>query len=148
MQHLLHPLTKQDLELVELAKDKIRNRYRKRWHQLAAALRTTDGEIYTGIHIDAYVSALAVCAEQVTIGTALSEKEMQIDTIVAVRHPKPANPDQEINPVTPCGRCRELICDYGKDAWVIVCHEGEMVKIKASEMLPEKYYLPGISKGN
>lgn len=144
----LHPLTDADKELLALATDKIKDRYRRRWHQLAAAMRTRDGKIYTGIHIDAYVSSLAVCAEQVTLGSALTEGDVDIDTIVAVRHPKPEDPDQTINPVTPCGRCREMICDYGKDAWVIVPHGGEVVKIKAADMLPEKYYLPGNTKGN
>jgi len=148
MHHLLHPLTDADLELVDIAKNKIKQRYRRRWHQLAAAMRTKDGKIYTGIHIDAYVSSLAVCAEQVTLGTALTEGDVDIDTIVAVRHPKPEAEDQEIRVVTPCGRCREMICDYGKNAWVIIAHDGKLVKIKGLEMLPEKYYLPGITKGN
>lgn len=148
MEIQLHPLTDADKELVDLAKEKIKDRYRRRWHQLAAAMRTRNGKIYSGIHIDAYVSSLAVCAEQVTLGSALTEGDVDIDTIVAVRHPKPEDPDQTIRPVTPCGRCREMICDYGKDAWVIIPHEGDVVKIKAVDMLPEKYYLPGNTKGN
>ena len=148
MHDLLHPLTDADVELIEIAKNKIKQRYRRRWHQLAAAMRTKDGKIYTGIHIDAYVSSLAVCAEQVTLGTALTEGEVDIDTIVAVRHPKPESEDPEVRVVTPCGRCREMICDYGKDAWVIISHEGQLMKTKAINMLPEKYYLPGVNKGN
>ncbi|MBA44454.1 MAG: cytidine deaminase [Magnetococcales bacterium] len=148
MHDLLHPLTDADVELIEIAKTKIKQRYRRRWHQLAAAMRTKDGKIYTGIHIDAYVSSLAVCAEQVTLGTALTEGEVDIDTIVAVRHPKTESEDPEVRVVTPCGRCREMICDYGKDAWVIISHEGQLMKTKAINMLPEKYYLPGINKGN
>lgn len=144
----LHPLTDADKELLALATEKITQRYRRRWHQLAAAMRTRDGKVYTGIHIDAYVSSLAVCAEQVTLGSALTEGDVDIDTIVAVRHPKPEDPDQTIRPVTPCGRCREMICDYGKDAWVIVPHGDEIVKIRAVDLLPEKYYLPGNTKGN
>lgn len=148
MQNLLHPLNDADRELVKIAQEQIKKRYRRRWHQLAAAMRTKGGKVYTGIHIDAYVSSLAVCAEQVTLGTALTEGEVDIDTIVAVRHPKPEAEDQEIRVVTPCGRCREMICDYGKNAWVIISHEGELFKTKAVNMLPEKYYLPGINKGN
>lgn len=148
MKITLHSLTNADQELLKHAIEKIKVRYRRRWHHLAAAMRTKEGKIYTGIHIDAYVSSLAVCAEQVTLGSALTEGDIDIDTIVAVRHPKPGEPDQEIRPVTPCGRCREMICDYGKDAWVIIPHNGDIVKIKAVDMLPEKYYLPGVNKGN
>ena len=142
----LHPLTDADKELVHVATQKIKQRYRHRWHQLAAAMRTADGKIYTGIHVDAYVSSLAICAEQVTLGTALSEGDVDIDAIVAVRHPNPDQEDQTILPVTPCGRCREMICDYGAGAWVIVPHNGGTFKVKAADMLPEKYYRPGKDK--
>ncbi len=42
-----------------------------------------------------------------------------IETIVAVRHPKPDEPG-EIAVVSPCGICRELIHDYDAKARVIV----------------------------
>ena len=146
MQDIIHPLTPEDRELITVAKDKIRQRYKRRWHQLAAAMRTREGKIYTGVHMDAYVSSLAVCAEQVTLGMAVSEGDVEIDTVVAVRHPKPEDPKQEIYVVTPCGRCREMICDYGPEAWVIVPHEGDVVKVRAKDLLPEKYFLPGVTK--
>ena len=143
-----HPLTDADKELIDIAREKIKQRYRPRWHQLAAAMRTTDGRVYTGIHVDAYVSSLAICAEQVALGSALCEGNIDVDTVVAVRHPKPESADQTIRPVAPCGRCREMICDYGKNAWVILPHNDDLVKIKAADTLPEKYYLPGNNKGN
>ena len=53
-----------------------------------------------------------MCAEAVAIGRALTEKgDKGIDTIVAVRHPKPGEPG-DIAVVSPCGTCRELIHDY------------------------------------
>jgi cytidine deaminase len=46
--------------------------------------------------------------------------ETGIDTIVAVRHPKPNEADRDVAVVSPCGSCRELIWDYDRNARVIV----------------------------
>jgi len=43
-----------------------------------------------------------------------------IETIVAGSPSKPDEPDQTIAVVSPCGSCREIICDYDANARVIV----------------------------
>src|SRR5947208_1098322 len=91
------------------------------WKEVGAAFRTRDGRIYTGVNLDAYLGRMAVCAEAVALGRAITENgETGIDTIVAVRHPEPSEPDQTITVVSPCGSCRELIWDYDRNARVIV----------------------------
>ena len=62
-----------------------------------------------------------------------------IETIVAVRHPKPHEKDQRIKVVSPCGICRELICDYDPKARVIVPNGAEPVVTTITELLPNKY---------
>ena len=107
------PLGPKDHALIEAARDAIRNRYRNEWQEVGAALRTRDGRIITGVNIDAYLGRMAVCAEAVAIGRAITEAGDQgIETIVAVRHPKPDETDQTIAVVSPCGSCREIIHDY------------------------------------
>ncbi len=67
-------------------------------------MRTRDGRIFTGVNLDAYLGRMAVCAEAVALGRAITEGgETGIDTIVAVRHPAPHEPDQTIAVVSPCG---------------------------------------------
>lgn len=144
-----YPLTPEDRDLIKIAQNKINARYRPRWHMLAAALRTKEGKVYTGLHIDAYVSAIAICAEQVAIGTALTEDDLEIDTIVAVRKPAveaEAESTASPLPVTPCGRCRELILDYGPNAWLILREGNKFIKVKAGDALPMKYTRPGKEK--
>ena len=105
-------LSERDRELIAAARDAIRQRYRNDWQEVGAALRTRDGRVVTGVNIDAYLGRMAVCAEAVAIGRAITEAGDQgIETIVAVRHPKPDEPDQTIAVVSPCGSCREIICD-------------------------------------
>ena len=86
-----------------------------------AALRVRSGKVFTGVSLDAYLGRMAVCAEAVALGRAVTEiGETGIETIVAVRHPEPGQSDQEIVVVSPCGSCRELIWDYDRNARVIV----------------------------
>ena len=133
-------LTKQDRELIEAASAAIKARYRNDWQEVGAAMRTRDGRIVTGVNIDAYIGRIAVCAEAIAIGRAITESgDHGIETIVAVRHPKPDEPGK-IAVVSPCGICRELIHDYDAKARVIVPNNGLTPKVVTiGELLPNKY---------
>ncbi|HEY2134819.1 MAG TPA: cytidine deaminase [Xanthobacteraceae bacterium] len=133
-------LTQGDRELIAAARAAIERRYRNEWQEVGAALRTRDGRIVTGVNIDAYLGRMAVCAEAVAIGRAITEAGDQgIETIVAVRHPKPDEADQTIAVVSPCGSCREIICDYDAKARVIVPNGEEPAVASITELLPNKY---------
>lgn len=45
-------LSPEDLELVETARNIIRIRYKPDWHVVGAALRTRNGRIFTGVHLE------------------------------------------------------------------------------------------------
>ena len=133
-------LSEADNELVEAARKAIVSRYRNDWQEVGAALRTRAGRIYTGVNLDAYLGRMAVCAEAVALGRAVTEVgESGIETIVAVRHPRPTEPDQSIAVVSPCGSCRELIWDYDRNARVIVPGPGGPAIAAIGELLPNKY---------
>ncbi len=133
-------LTPKDRELIAAARAAIKRRYRNEWQEVGAALRTRDGRIITGVNIDAYLGRMAVCAEAVAIGRAITEAGDQgIETIVAVRHPKPDEKDQTIAVVSPCGSCREIIYDYDAKARVIVPNGDNETVASIAELLPNKY---------
>ncbi|MEI9804803.1 MAG: cytidine deaminase [Pseudolabrys sp.] len=133
-------LSDSDRELIEAATAAIKARYRNDWQEVGAAMRTRDGRLVTGVNLDAYVGRGAVCAEAIAIGTALTDKgDHGIDTIVAVRHPKPGEPGG-IAVVSPCGTCRELIHDYDPKARVIVPNGTKGPTVATiGELLPNKY---------
>ena len=133
-------LNAKDRELIDAATRAITSRYRNDWQEVGAALRTRDGRVVTGVNLDAYVGRGAVCAEAVAIGTALTaEGDKGIETIVAVRHPKPDEPGG-IAVVSPCGTCRELIHDYDAKARVIVPDNSNgPVVTTIGALLPNKY---------
>jgi cytidine deaminase len=133
-------LSDRDRELIAAATQAITQRYRNDWQEVGAALRTRDGRIYTGVNLDAYLGRMAVCAEAVALGRAVTETgETGIETIVAVRHPEPLEPDRSIRVVSPCGSCRELIWDYDRNARVIVPTANGPAISAIGELLPNKY---------
>jgi cytidine deaminase len=133
-------LSKADQELIAAATAAIKSRYRDDWQEVGAALRTRAGDIFTGVNLDAYLGRMAVCAEAVALGRAFVDLgDAGIDTIVAVRHPAPAEKDQTIAVVSPCGACRELIFDYDPKARVIVPNGKSPGVMPIGELLPNKY---------
>src|SRR6201985_4039480 len=133
-------LSKKHKELLAPATDAISHRYRNDWQEVGAAMRTRDVGIITGVNSDAYLGRIAVCAEAIAIGRAITEHgDHGIETMVAVRHPKPGEPGK-IAVVSPCGICRELIHDYDAKAKVIVPDNGRTPKVVTiGELLPNKY---------
>ncbi len=133
-------LGKQEKDLIAAATAAIKARYRDDWQEVGAALRTRSGKIFTGVNLDAYLGRMAVCAEAVALGRAVVDAgDDGIDLIVAVRHPPPADKDQTIAVVSPCGACRELIFDYDRKARVIVPNGKAAAVVPIAELLPNKY---------
>ena len=91
-----NPLTDADHELVAAATEVLARHYRPFWHMVAAAIRSCDGRIWTGVHLGATVGRLSVCAEAIALGRAVLDGDGTIHTAVAVRHPKPEETDREM----------------------------------------------------
>lgn len=133
------PVSDADRALVEAAREVLLRHYRPFWHMVAAAIRTRDGHIFTGIHLGATVGRMQICAEPVALGRAILEGDGTVETVVAVRHPKPEESVREIAVVPPCGACRELILDHAPDAWMIVPGLGGPVRMAVRDLLPVPY---------
>lgn len=121
-----------DYELIAEAQKAIRLNYDQEHykHTVGAAVRCKSGKVYVGVNL---YSLHGACAEQVAIGTAITNGEREFDVIVAVR----GKEGEEIIP--PCGNCRQILHDYMPNCDVIVSVYGEPKKIKAKELLPFSY---------
>ncbi len=120
-----------DSELIEAARSLIRTRFTEGKHHIGAALRTRAGSIYSGVHLEANVGRIAVCAEAIALGAAATHGDTDIDTVVAVN---------ELGAiVSPCGMCRELISDYSGGAMVLLASPAGFRKVPVLELLPDKY---------
>lgn len=125
-------LSKRDYELIAEAQKAIRLKYDQKHynHTVGAAVRCKNDKVYVGVNL---YSLHGACAEQVAIGTAITNGERDFDVIVAVR----GKEGEEIIP--PCGNCRQILYDYMPDCDIIVSVCGELKKIKAKELLPFSY---------
>ena len=132
-------LTDGDHELIAAANAVLEAYYKPFWHMVAAAIRSRDGRIWTGLHIGTTVGRLSVCAEAVAFGRALLDGDGTIQTAVAVRHPKPEEENRELAVVPPCGACREMILDHAPDASIIVKDANVLIKLPIRTLLPLPY---------
>jgi cytidine deaminase len=96
---------------------------------VAAAIRTVNGNIYTGVCID-LGCGLGFCAEVAAIADMLKHRETHIAAVVAVS-------GGEILP--PCGRCRETMAQV--DARNLNCRVivSEEVDVSLRELLPRHW---------
>ena len=86
-------LSNKDQELIAAATEAISKRYRDDWQEVGAAMRTRDGRIVTGVNIDAYLGRMAVCAEAIAIGRAITKP--------ATMASKPSSPCVTPSPMSP-----------------------------------------------
>jgi len=127
-------LSKEDFELIEAAKATADRLHMDEVHEVAAALRTTDKQVFTGIHIEAGVGFADVCGEVAAICTAVSHGSRDYEAIVAIW----GDGKGAYRLLSPCGRCREIISDFNQDTWVIVGSLDHPYKVKVSDLLPLK----------
>jgi cytidine deaminase len=128
------PLAPEDQALIKAARETFDRLYVKDKHEVSAALRTLAGKIYTGIHIEASVGFADVCGEVSAICHALAHGERDYEAIVAMWRT-----DEGVFELpSPCGRCRELISDFGTDTWVIMGTPEHPFKVRVNDLLPLK----------
>jgi cytidine deaminase len=132
------PIEPGDLELVEVASALLRERMSPLRHHVAAAIRTSSGEIVTGLHVGS--RRVNVCAEQVALGAALAAGHSRFVACAAVI--AMAEGDEPVV-TSPCGVCREVLGFYEPDMTVLVDDGGEVVKTYVADLLPAPWLLPG-----
>ena len=92
-------------ELLRAARDVSRFAYNKySGVAVGAALTTMDGRIFRGTFLENASFGLTICAEAAALTAANSEGARHIRRIAVVGGAEPVG-----SPVTPCGRCRQLL---------------------------------------
>ena len=125
-----------DWELIEEAIRVSRRLHQPRLHAVAAALRTTSGYIYSGIHSESSQAFATVCGEVSAISSMVNDGHRDLQTIVALRGFDDDKNQFEI--MSPCGRCRELIGDFNSDTQVIVGTIDKPYRMHISDLMPLK----------
>ena len=111
-------------------------------YHVGAALGFADGSVVTGANVENASYGLTLCAETVAVGKALSDEWRGNLEMVAVIGGK-AGQVGSGDPVTPCGRCRQLLNEVaglgGSDPLVLCVGENTVLEMRLSELLPRAF---------
>ncbi len=99
---------------------------------VGAAILTKDGKIFTGCNVESSSYGLSICAERVALTKALSEGADSFSAIAIVA--------DTVQPVSPCGACRQLLQDYAPNAVVIMSNlHNERTISSIKELFPSAF---------
>ncbi len=129
----MNNIDEKDKKLIEAAKKVIQRNYDSQHlrHTVGAAIRTADGQVYTGINV---YSIHGACAEIIAMGKALTDGHRVFDTVVSVRLL-----EDKWQVVSPCGNCRQLFADYLAEGSVIVQGDSGLMKVAVRDLIPYAY---------
>ncbi|CAI1940334.1 cytidine deaminase [Serratia proteamaculans] len=103
---------------------------------VGAALMTKNGKVYTGCNVESVSYSPTTCAERVAILKAVSEGERSFEMIVVIGGPREGESKAK-GYSGPCGVCRQMIYEFGKDTKVIIANSlDEYYVHDISELFP------------
>lgn len=98
---------------------------------VGAALDTGDGHVFLGCNVENASYGLAMCAERVAVGTAITAGYRTFTTIAV------AGPDGAVT--SPCGACRQVLAEFNPDMTVIFTTPAGPVTSTVAELLPHSF---------
>lgn len=97
-------------------------------YKVGAAVLTESGKVYEGVNIENAAYPVTICAERAAIFAAVTNGDKKIKAVAVVTE----------NGGTPCGSCRQVMAEFGRDMLVIVADEQENIVVEKSlsDLLP------------
>lgn len=130
--------------LIEAARDATANAWAPYSNfSVGAALLMADGSIVTGANVENSSYGLSLCAETVAVAKASADGRMR--DVVAVGIVGGMTGQAGIEPILPCGRCRQILneaAQAGKRDLKIWCSGltgGPIAEYTLSELLPHAF---------
>ncbi len=100
--------------------------------KVGAAVIGASGKVHTGCNVESASFGLTCCAERVAVFKAVSEGETAITAVAVVTDMSP--------PASPCGACRQVLYEFGKDAVLLRANlTGEVLESRVGDMLPDGF---------
>ena len=98
---------------------------------VGAAVEMQDGTVYSGCNIEIVSYSPTICAERTAIFKAVSEGHKSIKKIAIVG---------DSNHTYPCGVCRQVIREFGKDPTILIANsESDYLEYSLEELLPHSF---------
>ena len=99
--------------------------------KVGAALLTKSGKVYLGCNVEVASLGATNCAERTAIYKAISEGEKDFKAIAVVSSSK--------DYTFPCGICRQVIVEFGKDLDIIVAKDYDYEVYSIDDLLPRSF---------
>ncbi len=119
------------LEMAEAARENAYVPYSE--FRVGAALLTKKGKVYTGCNVEIASFGATNCAERTAIFKAISEGEKEFEKIAIA-----SSNDEE---TFPCGICRQVIVEFGKDIKIILGNSKKNIvkEYTIEQLLPHSF---------
>lgn len=110
-------------------------------YKVGAAIRTSNGKIFSGCNVENSSYGGTVCAERVAIQNAVAAcGKIEIEEVLVVTDATP--------PWPPCGLCRQVIAEFAKPSAKVHAStlEGDMISHAFEKLFPEAFTPAHLSK--
>lgn len=99
---------------------------------VGAAVETKEGKYFTGCNIESASYTPTICAERTAISKAVSEGYREFKAIAVVGSLEDYS--------FPCGVCRQVIVEFGKEIDIVVAKSVDEYKVyKIKDLLPHSF---------
>lgn len=99
--------------------------------RVGAALEADTGEVFTGCNVENASYGLTICAEQAAVTSAVARGRRRFRRLVVATGGERA--------VAPCGRCRQLLAEFGTGLEVYGVTNGERMRWRLGDLIPEPF---------
>jgi cytidine deaminase len=104
--------------------------------RVGAAVVTRAKKQYTGCNVENVSYGLTICAERNAIFSAVAHEGPDLEIVsLAVAL-------DDGRPISPCGACRQVLAEFGRDATVIFRTPRGVRQIQTLRLLPHTFRLP------
>lgn len=131
-------MTMDTTELVEAARAAAAGSYSPySSFRVGAVVVGSDGEVFTGANVENAAYPVSSCAEATAINAAVSHGVRKIDTVAVA-----CVDAEDTDGAYPCGRCRQIMSEFGVESVIVVAGEGSEVREHTlDELLPYRFSL-------
>ncbi|MCU1310204.1 MAG: cytidine deaminase [Candidatus Angelobacter sp.] len=106
---------------------------------VGAALLTADGKIFSGCNVENASYGLTICAERNAIFAAVAASSVVPQGKIVLQAIAVVNAQNV--PCSPCGACRQVIAEFGKDITVYYQGTDGIKQSTITELLPDSFSL-------
>jgi cytidine deaminase len=99
--------------------------------RVGAALESESGDVYVGCNVENASYGLTICAERAAVCAAVAAGARRLRRVVVVSDSDP--------PAAPCGACRQVLSEFGKDFRVDAVGPKRSVSWTMAELLPAAF---------